>query len=71
MVSHLVPAKNHTFMRIIVDLELLKEDVKYAKRMAQNEPLKSLIAREVDPGCDIETDDKIRGTSIRHDFCKV
>ena len=71
MVSHLVPAKKFTLMRIIADLELLKEDVKYAKRMAQNEPLKSLIAREIDPGCDIGTDDQIRGTSIRHDFCKV
>lgn len=39
--------------------------------MAQNEPLKSLIAREIDPGYDIETDDQIRGTSLQPVFCKV
>ncbi|EPS97882.1 hypothetical protein FOMPIDRAFT_142301 [Fomitopsis schrenkii] len=49
----------HTFEEPY-DLELLKENVKYAKQMAATEPLKSIIALEVDPGKDTETDDRIK-----------
>ncbi|KZT66296.1 GMC oxidoreductase [Daedalea quercina L-15889] len=42
------------------DLELLKESVKYTKRMAETEPFKSLVTKEVDPGKENSTDDEIR-----------
>ncbi|KAH9934323.1 GMC oxidoreductase [Fomitopsis serialis] len=42
------------------DLELFKENVKYVRRMAQTEPLKSLLVREVDPGPENQTDEQIK-----------
>ena len=43
------------------DLELLKESVKYTKRMADTEPFKSLVIKEVDPGKENSTDEEIKG----------
>ncbi|KAH9841077.1 GMC oxidoreductase [Rhodofomes roseus] len=42
------------------DLEMLKESVKYTKRMSETEPFKSLIVREVDPGKEHSTDEEIK-----------
>ncbi|KAI0728960.1 GMC oxidoreductase [Fomitopsis betulina] len=49
----------HTFENPY-DLELLKENVKYVRRMAAIEPLRSIIALEANPGKDIETDNQIK-----------
>ncbi|KAH9934261.1 uncharacterized protein B0H18DRAFT_1114998 [Fomitopsis serialis] len=42
------------------DLEMLKESVKYTKRMSETEPFKSLVVREVDPGKENSTDEEIK-----------
>ncbi|KZP01246.1 GMC oxidoreductase [Calocera viscosa TUFC12733] len=42
------------------DLQLLIEGFKFARKVAQTEPFKSCIVREVDPGLDVQTDEEIR-----------
>lgn len=49
---------------IPLDLELMKENVKYAKVLGENEPWKSLVIREVDPGKEHSTDEEIKGQLI-------
>ncbi|EPS94467.1 hypothetical protein FOMPIDRAFT_152880 [Fomitopsis schrenkii] len=48
------------------DLELMKECVKYTKRMIESEPWKSLVVREVDPGRENSTDEEIK--EYLHDY---
>lgn len=52
---------NGTFL---LDLELMKETVKYTKRMIESEPWKSLVVSEVDPGKEYSTDEEIKGQFI-------
>ena len=49
-----------------LDLELMKETVKYTKRMIETEPWKSLVVREVDPGKEYSTDEEIKGQFVIH-----
>ncbi|EPS94380.1 hypothetical protein FOMPIDRAFT_62470 [Fomitopsis schrenkii] len=42
------------------DLELFMESVKYVRKMAETEPLKSLVVREVDPGTENATEEQIK-----------
>ena len=51
-----------------LDLELLKEAVKYTKHMIETEPWKSLVVREVDPGKEYSSDEEIKGQFAIHIF---
>lgn len=44
-----------------LDLEILVQHFKYIRTMAQTEPMKSGVVREVDPGPACVTDEDIRG----------
>ncbi|KAF8311457.1 alcohol oxidase [Clavulina sp. PMI_390] len=49
------------------DLELLVEMYKYGRKLAQSEPLKSIIVQEMNPGPNVVTDEDIKA-SIRKDL---
>lgn len=44
-----------------IDLELLVEHIKFIRRLAQAEPLKSGVVREVDPGPNVTSDEDLAG----------
>ena len=44
-----------------IDLEILVKGFRFIRRMAETEPFKSGIVREVDPGVDQTSDEQLRG----------
>lgn len=42
-------------------MKLLLEHLAFARRLVQNEPLKSAIVRELDPGPEVVDDGQLRG----------
>ncbi|KAJ7635380.1 GMC oxidoreductase [Roridomyces roridus] len=54
------PAIDPHYFENDFDLEVLVQAVKYTRKLAQTEPFKSGVVREVDPGVECVTDEQIR-----------
>ena len=54
-----------------IDLELLVEHIKFIRRLAQTEPLKSGVTSEVDPGPNAVSDEDIAGVYKGDLTCKM
>ena len=49
---------------ITTDVDILVEMGKFARKVANTEPLKDLIASELNPGAEVQTDEQWAGTSV-------
>ena len=60
-VSNLTTFKVKYQVHARIDLESLVKGFRFIRRMAETEPFKSGIVREVDPGVDQTSDEQLRG----------
>ncbi|THG98101.1 hypothetical protein EW026_g4042 [Hermanssonia centrifuga] len=49
----------------MVDLDIFTEMCKFARKLADVEPLKDMIVKELNPGAEVQTDEQLRGTHSR------
>ena len=57
--------RNETqFTNLLVDLDLMVEHIKFARKLSQTDPFKSEVLREVDPGPECVTDEDMKGHSL-------
>ncbi|KZT50999.1 GMC oxidoreductase [Calocera cornea HHB12733] len=57
---HQQPVMNPHYFEDDFDMQLLVEGFKFARKVAETEPFKSCIVREIDPGPAVRTDEEIR-----------
>jgi choline dehydrogenase-like flavoprotein len=68
---HDFPLDYHLITRTPTDLEMLVQHLKFVRTLAEVEPWKSTLGREVGPGATCTTDEEIRGSFIYVDVSSV
>lgn len=48
-------------LHLVIDLEVLTESVKFARKLATTGGFANVLGAEADPGADVQTDDQIKG----------